>query len=367
MAFERLLQRTWRENILFSVLVELTYRCNLDCSFCYNDVGLRGVPLSTEQYVQLFEDLREMQVLNLILSGGEPLAHPDFFALGAKARELGFVVRVKSNGHGLRGRVARRLREEVDPFVVEISLHGARAETHDRQTRVPGSFDRLMANIPELRDLGIRLKLNSTLTRWNEGEIEEIFALADALGVPIAVNPIVSPRDDGDRNPLELTASREGRLGLFRIMNRRAAELSERGEAPRVELAGPDEGLAPDAVEKNCGAGSNGLTIDPYGNVLPCVAFRRPVGNLHEATLREIWEHAEGLVEVRELAVAAGRMVDAEGPTGRMMAFCPGHAHSESGDPLLVYPQAAERRELIEQVLREDEAGLRRELLPVVY
>ncbi|HEY2739952.1 MAG TPA: hypothetical protein VGK45_16200, partial [Thermoanaerobaculia bacterium] len=71
MGFEQILQKTWRDNILFSVLVELTYRCNLDCFFCYNDVGLRGEPLRTEQYFAFFSELRDLQVLNLTLSGGE--------------------------------------------------------------------------------------------------------------------------------------------------------------------------------------------------------------------------------------------------------------------------------------------------------
>ena len=99
MGFEQILQKTWRDNVLFSVLVELTYRCNLDCFFCYNDLGLRGEPLSTGQYLAFFAELSDLQVLNLTLSGGEPLAHPDFLKLGSRARELGFVVRIKSNGH----------------------------------------------------------------------------------------------------------------------------------------------------------------------------------------------------------------------------------------------------------------------------
>ena len=202
MAFTDTLQRTWRENILFSVLVELTYRCNLNCFFCYNDPHLRGAPLTTAQYVRFFEDLRELGALNLTFSGGEPLARADFFTLGRQARELGFVVRVKSNGHALNGRLARRLREEVDPFIVEISLHGARAETHDRQTRAPGSFGKLLANLGEMRALGLRIKLNSPLTAWNESEIEAMFALADDWDLPINIDPQITPRDDGDPGPL---------------------------------------------------------------------------------------------------------------------------------------------------------------------
>jgi MoaA/NifB/PqqE/SkfB family radical SAM enzyme len=63
MALKEIVNKTWSENILFSVLVELTYRCNLDCYFCYNDLELQGKPLATEQYFRFFEDLRDMQVL----------------------------------------------------------------------------------------------------------------------------------------------------------------------------------------------------------------------------------------------------------------------------------------------------------------
>src|SRR5215470_16533007 len=160
------LQRTWNENLLFSAMCELTYRCNLDCTFCYNDTALKGVPLRREQYFHFFEELCELGTLNLTLTGGEPLAHPEFFTLGRRARELGFVVRVKSNAHALRGKLLQRMKDEVDPFMVEVSLHGATAATHDRQTQVAGSFDRLVANLRDARASGLRIKLNSPLTVW---------------------------------------------------------------------------------------------------------------------------------------------------------------------------------------------------------
>ena len=78
MAYAHAVDRTWRENILFAALIELTYRCNLNCSFCYNDTKLQGVPLATDEYVRFFEDLRDLGTMNLTLSGGEPLAHPEW-------------------------------------------------------------------------------------------------------------------------------------------------------------------------------------------------------------------------------------------------------------------------------------------------
>ncbi|MFL6194447.1 MAG: radical SAM/SPASM domain-containing protein [Thermoanaerobaculia bacterium] len=354
MSLSRLLAATWRENLLFSVLVELTYRCNLDCFFCYNDLGLRGAPLSREQYFRLLDDLREMEVMNLTLSGGEPLAHPDFLALGARARELGFVVRVKSNGHALRGELARRVRDEVDPFLIEVSLHGATAATHDRQTRVPGSFDRLLANLAELRDLGLRVKINSTLTAWNEGEVAGMFELADRLGLPLQIDPEVTPRDDGDRDPLQVAPTREGVLGLFRVQMARGRAAG--GEGPPEVARGADDGTVPTPAGKHCGAGSAGLAIDPYGNVYPCVQWRKPVGNLHQEGIREIWESSSGLREVRDLTVRAAGVVAGEGPASHLLNFCPGSAAAHTGSPLKVYPAAAARRDLLLQAM-EEEAG----------
>jgi MoaA/NifB/PqqE/SkfB family radical SAM enzyme len=377
MSFEHLLLRTWRDNHLFSVLVELTYRCNLDCFFCYNDLGLRGLPLSVAQYYELFGELRDLQVLNLTLTGGEPLAHPDFLALGARARELGFVVRIKSNGHALRGTMARRIREEIDPFLIEVSLHGASAAVHDRQTREPGSFERLLVNLREMRSLGLRVKLNSTMTAWNEHEIEDMMALADELELPLQVDPEVTPRDDGDLEPKSISPSRAAVRRLFELLAARAAAARAQPEgqelpAPTGAAAIPpvqamrlaDDGLVPAAAAKHCGAGSSGIAVDPYGNVYPCVQWRRPVGNLHERSIRDIWASSSGLAEVRALTVEAKKMVDGFGPEGRLLNFCPGNAAAWSGNALQVYPDAMRRMEIARQA-QDAHAGEQEQGTPV--
>lgn len=340
MRYAEIVRRCYNENILFSALLELTYRCNLDCTFCYNDRDLRGTPLSIAQYDALLQDLAAMGTLNLALSGGEPLAHPDFFRIGARARELGFVVRVKSNGHALRGTLLQRLKEEVDPFSIDLSLHGADAETHDRQTRVPGSFAALMRNLREMRALGMRFKLNVPLTRWNEHQIEAILAIGDDLGVSLLVDSSITPRDNGDRSPLDLAASPEGLVRLGEIAERRRAE---RGEA----AAEPPEVITP--PDKHCGSGSATVTIDPFGNVYPCVQLRRAAGNLHGQSIREIWHGSQVLAEVRDLTGRVKRWIDTLGPGGQAMGFCPGKAYVETGSETTLYPLAELRRQLAER------------------
>ena len=332
MGYTDVMRRMAEEHALLSVLLELTYRCNLDCFFCYNDLGLSGAPLTTDDYLRLLDDLRDLQVMVLVLSGGEPLASPVFWPLGARARELGFVTRIKSNGHALTRNVAGRIKDEIDPYVVEVSLHGARAATHDRQTRVPGSFDKLMGNLREMREVGLRVKLNSTLTRWNENEIEDMFALADSMELPLSFDPVVTPRDNGDRTPLEISASTEHLKRLYKIIGSRKPDRAKSNAVHRA-TQGQRERM-------NCGTGSATLAVDPFGNVYPCIQWRRPVGSLHRQSIKDIWDNSRALAEIRRLNVEAGRRIDRLGPEASDMGFCLGLAEELTGDPLGIYPQA---------------------------
>lgn len=341
--YQSIIANNWRNNTLYSVLIELTYRCNLDCFYCYNDTGRRDRHLSTAQYLDLLSDLHDMQVMNVTFTGGEPLAYPDFLTLGRCARELGFVVRIKSNGHALRGALARCIKTEIDPYIVDMSLHGATAATHDRQTRVRGSFSRLMNNIEELKALGYRLKLNATLTSWNEGEIEEMFALADALDVRFHFNPVVSPRDNGDREPLSIAPSREARTKLAATMLERSRRKSAGSDAASAKM--------PERIVdsgKHCGAGSSGIAIDPFGDVLPCVEWRQAIGSLHDRGIREIWEAEENWRRIRrETAEIKQELQEGYGDSSRMLAFCPGMADSLHGNPREVYASAREQRDIV--------------------
>jgi MoaA/NifB/PqqE/SkfB family radical SAM enzyme len=260
--------------------------------------------------------------------------------------------------------MARRIRDEIDPFLIEVSLHGANAATHDRQTRVPGSFDRLLANLGEVLDLGLRVKINSTLTLWNEDEAEGMLDLAASLGLPIQVDPEVSPRDDGDRGPMALSPTREGVRRLFALQAERAR--AARGGELGVDLSigrGADDGTMPASVEKHCGAGSAGVAVDPYGNVYPCVQWRRSVGNLHRQTIGEIWGGSTGLREVRGLTADAKKIVDGFGSSGGFLNFCPGSAATRSGDPLEIYPEALLRMDVTDEVVGKP---ARKSLLPIL-
>lgn len=252
-----------------------------------------------------------MQTLFLMLTGGEPMIHPHFFDIGNMTRELGFVVRIRTNGHILDPRNIDRLLHEVEPYIVEVTLHGACSEVHDRQTRVPGSFDRLIRNLRHAREAGLRCATVATPTAWNEHEIAGMISLGDALDAPLRFQGPVGPRDNGDKEPLSIQPTRA-------TWDRIEALIAERGE--RIS-AGPDECSVPETssdagVEESaqCSVGLAGVDIDPFGNVMACMHLPEVAGNLHQQSIEDIWNHSPLFARVRKRAIDAASRLNRERP-----------------------------------------------------
>jgi len=291
------LRKVREQRILHIVTLELTYRCNLDCFYCYNDKDKPGTYLSLDQYKTILSDLANMQTLFLMLTGGEPMMHPDFFAIGREARDLGFVTRIRTNGHSLSKRLAIRLKEEVDPYVVEVSLHGSTAAVHDRQTRVEGSFERLIKNLKTAKEVGLRCSIVTTPTAWNEHQIEEMFALCDTLDIPLRFQGPVAPKDNGDTEPLIIQPKVETWDKITNIQaERRKTKPIPIAMAARNEPSEPEE-------KAMCSVGLAGVDIDPYGNVQACMHLQEAAGNLHDHSIEEIWNDAPLFQRARKKAV----------------------------------------------------------------
>jgi MoaA/NifB/PqqE/SkfB family radical SAM enzyme len=338
--YSELLAKAGLNNQLLTVLMELTYRCNLACEFCYNDLSQSGRLLKLEDYTRVIDELAELGVLNITLSGGEPMLHPNFFAIGAHARKKRFGVTIKTNAIPLTQRNIDRLIAEVDPARVESSLHGACANTHDRLTLVPGSFEKTINNIQLATKAGLKVILNCPLTCYNENEVDQMYALADRLGVTLKITPEISPRDDGDTGPLSLRASEAGIINMYRAAFQyqqtqvdRAAKLSQELPINVPEMAARKRKVQPRGSHRMCGTGSSSATIDPFGNVYPCVQYRRKVGNVHEQSFIEMWSDNNTLTEIRQLAVSAFDMAQDEGVSN----FCLGTAALKTGDPLKIH------------------------------
>ncbi|MDZ7735135.1 MAG: heme d1 biosynthesis radical SAM protein NirJ [Gammaproteobacteria bacterium] len=162
------------------VIWNLIRRCNLTCRHCYStsaDIDFAG-ELRTDEILETMADLRAFGVPVLILSGGEPLLHPDIFTITRHARELGFYVGLSSNGTLIDGSNIGAIAAAGYDYV-GISLDGLRA-THDRFRRRDGAFDDSLHAVRLCRDHGIKVGLRFTLTRNNAAELPQLLDLMEA-------------------------------------------------------------------------------------------------------------------------------------------------------------------------------------------
>jgi radical SAM protein with 4Fe4S-binding SPASM domain len=327
--YEKIIDTAFSQSVPLNAQIELTYRCNHDCTFCYNS-PTHEKELNTEQMFEALRKIADFGVMYLTLTGGEPLLRKDFFEIAHEARRLGMAIRIYSNGFLLSDMARVKKIKELDPMEVEISIHGGCAETHEKLTKIRGSFERTIQGIRNLNEAGIKCTMKCPITALNQNELFDIKAIADELGRPIIFDAVITPKDDGNMSPLELAAEQEF---LEKYWGEWYAELHNGELPPQSNHCAGDE-LA------NCGTGRSGFTVDPYGNLYPCVALRKKVLNLMEIDdFQKSWEESPVLKETRDMAVAARKKLDKH-PDGKYFIFCPGTARLQTGDELGLYPQA---------------------------
>jgi len=301
-----------------SASLELTYRCNWRCVFCYNPRRHDVRRLSAAEWCGILDDMRALGTLYVALTGGEPLVHPEFLAVTRAVRERAFALRVLTNGalvtDALAGEIAA-----LRPMAVELSLHGATAETHDRATATPGSFDAMLLGLDRLLRRNVGVVLKTPLTRLNEAELGSMRQIAEKRGVPWRIDPVLTPRDDGNAAPLAYRASDEAAERVLR-------ELAALGLLPHEDRA---------AGGTNCGIGRTTLAVDPEGNVFPCLQWRRaPLGNVRDQPLRAMWAGSTERLAAASVARAANDRLVETGGALASFPFCPALALQRTGDPL---------------------------------
>lgn len=327
--YRSILAKEWNRGKPLSANFELTFACNLKCEFCYNVDDPTTRELTTPQILDTLRKLSDLGILYCSLTGGEPMVHADFWTIARAVKKHNMALRIYTNGCYIDAAAADLLGGEVRPLEVEVSVHGSTGEVHDRLTGMPGSLDKAIGAIRLLRERQVRVVLKTPLTRYNQHQVWDIYRMGGELDVQVTFDPVVTPRDDGDTEPLRLQATPEFLRKFW----------SEEWK----ELRGGHSVVPQDHTEIRaaCGTGRTTVAIDPYGNIYPCVQWRRKAGNVLEVEdLASLWNDSPVLQEVRQLAVRVTGTTLKECESGEYCTFCLGVAEVQTGDPLKMYPQA---------------------------
>src|SRR5258708_37394642 len=165
----------------YALLAELTYACPLHCPYCSNPLALDGYrdELTTEEWQRVLAEAVELGVLQLHLSGGEPMQRNDIVELVQCANQLGLYTTLITSGLGFSTRRAEQLRDAgLDHVQVSIQ-----ADEQALSDRIAGtaSFERKLAVARLVKQLGWPLTLNVVLHRQNIDRIGGILDMAEDL------------------------------------------------------------------------------------------------------------------------------------------------------------------------------------------
>ena len=162
---------------------QITNECNLACLHCIEESGPGKAfadELDTRQVFAIIDQLMDSEVPYLSFSGGEPMLHPQFFAMVERVCSRGGQLKIETNGHYLSADNCARMKE-LGVKAVQVSLDGASASTFNRM-RVRGDFDRTVEGLRNLRAAGVPVEINFSPARFNTGEIGAVVDLAHELG-----------------------------------------------------------------------------------------------------------------------------------------------------------------------------------------
>lgn len=282
-----------------AVTWNITKRCNLKCLHCYVDAGpADSSELTTEEALDVVDQMAEIGVPMVIFSGGEPLLRPDFFDVASYAGSKGIKLVISTNGTLISKEVAKRLKD-LGFYYVGISLDSVDEEYHDYFRGVKGAFASALLGIKNAVNAGLDVGLRFTVTAKNIAEVPKYLEFAVSLGVSRVTFYHLSAAGRAQRLDKSWYYTPEQYVAFIHTLIEYARKYAGQIEiettlAPYdgVYIAltlgnGSEEYLK--FVESAGGCGRKMISIYPNGDVYPCqfLDFYR-LGNVRERRLREI-------------------------------------------------------------------------------
>ena len=326
----------------FMVSMDWTYRCNLRCAHCFvrfPDVSLGE--LTTGQVKQVLGKLADHGVLFLVITGGEPLARPDFRELHLHVKSLGFIPTLFTNAT-LATPVMADFLAANPPRRIEISVYGHTEACDEAVTGVPGSFRRFREGVAALRDRGLLLRFKSMIMAPNQHELQAMKDWAEQQDCEFRYDAVIHGRLNGDLSPAEC-----------RIPPEAGVQLHFSRDADKDEFLRYQETigrhLPPKASLLECGAGTMTMHVDAQGRAHPCMLWRSDPYDLLAGTLDGRWQ--EHIRRIRNRAAPDGpcRTCEDRG----LCSYCPPIAVIETGHPARPSPYFCELAAQRKRQMRE--------------
>ena len=278
-------QSLWffKNHLLSTLFIELTYRCNLKCIHCYNPKNISSIEIPFDKLKQIIDDAYKLGCLYVILSGGESTTYSHIIELITYIREKGMSVAIFSNG--LRLAEDEKFYQKLLSLYItkySISFYGTTAETHEKVTDVLGSYQKTKKVIEKLIADGQEVQIKDFLLNVNCNECLEMKKYGNKLGCQAIADISLIPTIEGDKKTFKYMLSDDELFNLF-INPDSPLYIGENPVLRNFENY---------KYESLCMGGFTSLCITPTLNVTVCSSFPYAFGNLKHESLLDIWKEA---------------------------------------------------------------------------
>jgi radical SAM protein with 4Fe4S-binding SPASM domain len=267
----------------------ITYRCNNNCSHCYNARPRNYPEMPVEQWKKVIDKVWDLRIPHVVFTGGEPTLYNGLVELVAYAEEKGLITGLNTNG--------RKLADEdfVDSLVkagldhVQITLESHDADIRNRMVAAKEAWGETVTGLKNVLASKLYVMTNTTLLTHNKDSIRETLAFLAEIGVPtVGLNALIYAGKGKDVG----TGLHEEELPpLLEV-----ARAMTQSNGQRLIWYTPTQychfnPLQLDLGVKGCTAALYNMCVEPNGDVIPCQSYYQSLGNLLDKPWNEIWEH----------------------------------------------------------------------------
>jgi heme b synthase len=312
--------------------------------------------LSTDDAKALLDNIKSFSNPIIILTGGEPLARPDFYEIAKYGSEIGLRMVLGTNATLMTPEIAAKVKEVGIPRM-SVSIDFPTAELHDKFRGVTGAFDDAVRGIKIAREAGIEVQINSTITKLNVDFLDDLLTFSKEIGA-VAFHPfLLVPTGRGKELEEQELPPEEYERALnwvydmqkiekdiffkptdaphyFRIMLQRA---KQDGEKASTMMAGhPHAARGLETMTRGCLGGIGFCFISHVGRVQTCGYLDVEAGNVKDKTFREVWEDSKLFNDLRNYDNLGGKCGVCE--YKRICGGCRARAYEATGDYLAEEP-----------------------------
>ncbi|MBQ7416452.1 MAG: radical SAM protein [Oscillospiraceae bacterium] len=293
-----LIMKAERHLIPITGSLELLPLCNLNCKMCYvrlsrPEMEAQGRMRTGEEWLALGRQMVRAGTLFLLLTGGEPLLHPDFKEIYLGLRKMGLILTINTNATLIDEDWADFFARNK-PRRINITLYGASDVTYEGLCGCTDGCERVVRAVKLLRQRGVDVKISTTITPANVEDLSAMLALAKTLDVPLHAETYVMPAARERSQPFE----QQNRLlpeeaAVARIRGLRGGmgeEMFHQYRADTLRRIDSYEPRQPEPCAVSCHGGKCSFTVNWQGMLRACVVTTLPEAPAFELGFQAAWQ-----------------------------------------------------------------------------